>query len=129
MKLSDYKPQPAKFQLKDPVTLEPIVDDNGVEVVWEVVGHDSTEYHKSQQDFLKKLEELGDKASKLTKDDYREQAVKQVSALVLGWDEKFNDFHGGEFSTEKVEEILSSVEYGWLMFQLDAFIGSRKNFF
>jgi hypothetical protein len=129
MKLSDYKPQPAKFQLKDPVTLEPITNDDGEPVVWDVVGHDSVEYHKSQQDFLKKLEKMGDKSKDLKAADYKKQAVYQIASLVKGWDPQFNDFCGGEFSTKLVEELIGDVNYGWLMHQLDSFIGNRKNFF
>jgi hypothetical protein len=129
MKLSDYTPKPAKFQLKDPVTLEPILNDDGVEVEWEVVGHDSVEYQATQKDFLKKLEKMGDKSKDLKASDYKAQAVVQIAALVKGWDSQFNDFHGGEFSTKRVEEFLGNTDYGWLMHQLDSFIGSRKNFF
>lgn len=129
MKLAQIKPQPAKFPLKHPVTLDPITNDDGVEVFWHVVGHDSSEYQNSQQGFLKHLEKLGDKAADLKPKDYRAQAVKQVASLVLGWDKEFDDFHGGAFSKKKVEELLGSTDHGWIMSQLDSFVARRANFF
>ena len=129
MKLAQLVPQTCKFYLKHPVTLENITNDDGAEVFWNVVGHDSVQYHDSQQDFLKHLEKLGDKASDLKAKDYREQAVKQVSSLVIGWDEEFDDFHGGKFSKKKVAEILASSDYGWVMNQIDKFVAVRRNFF
>lgn len=129
MKLADIKPVAAKFYLKHPVSREVIKDDNDKEVFWNVVGHDSQEYYQSKQDFVKYLEQLGDKSKDLTSEEYRQQAVKQISSMVIGWDEQFNDFMGGKFSRKKVEELLASPEHNWIMAQLDTFLADRSNFF
>ncbi len=129
MKLADIKPQVSKFYLKHPVTDKNFTTDAGNDVYWNVVGHDSVQYAEAQQDFLKKLEKLGSKASKLKAKDYRAQAVTQLASLVVGWDSEFDDFHSGEFSQEKVEEVLTDTDYGWAFKQLDRFVGERANFF
>lgn len=128
MKLADIKPQAAKFYLKHPVTLEKLKDDNDKEVFWNVVGHDSEQYAQSRRDFLKYLEQRGDDED-LAPEDYRTHAIKQVTTMVLGWDKEFDDFHGGEFTAERVQDLLSSADHGWIMAQLDSFLANRTNFF
>ena len=127
--LLDIKPSVGKFPLKHPVTLEPLTTDEGVEVIWDVVGQDSDEYLLAQQDFLKDLEKMGDKASKMTAVDYKEQTAIQLAKVVVGWDEQFNDFMGGPFSTDKVNKLLTGIDQKWIVSQLDLFVSQRRNFF
>lgn len=129
MKLSDIKPVIGKFYLKHPVTHKNLQDDNEQDVYWHVVGQDSDEYLQSQQEFLKHIEALGDKADKMTAVDYKQQTAIQLSKVVTGWDEKFNDFMNGEFSLEIVENLLLSQDHKWIVNQLDLFVAQRSNFF
>lgn len=130
MKVIDYKPQASKFFLKDPLTGNNITLDDGTEVFWHVVGNDSSEAIQAQKAFLKELEELGEEDRKeLDKFDYLAYAQKQTAHLVKGWDKKFNDSMGGEYSHEYVESLLTNPDYKWIYTQLDAFVASRKNFF
>lgn len=129
MLLKDIAPTQSCFYLKHPVTLDPICDNNKVEVYWDVVGHDSDQYLTAQQNFLQHLEKLGDDASKLSPLDYKAQAATQLAELVIGWDEKFNDFHGGAYTKKKVLKLLQSADHKWIVTQLDSFVASRKNFF
>ena len=130
MKVIDIKPKAGKFYLKDPLTGLNIVLEDGTEVYWDVVGNDSSEYIEAQKQFLKELEDLGEEDRKtLDKFDYLTFAQKQTAHLVKGWDKKFDDSMGGEYSHEYVEQILTNPDYKWIYTQLDAFIASRKNFF
>lgn len=129
MKLQDIKPTVAKFYLQHPVTLEKIKDENEKEVFWNVVGQDSSQYYDAQQEFLKHLEKLGDKAKELKPVDYRKYAVTQLSKLVVGWDKEFDTFHDGGFTQKKLESLLGSADYGWMYNQLDSFVAKRRNFF
>lgn len=128
MKLTDIKPSKAKFYLKHPATEDAILNDEGTEVFWYVVGQDSVEFATAQQGFLKHLEELGEDASKLTKDDYQAQAVKQLSAMVKGWDKEFEDCCG-KYSNKAVMSLIGHEDRRWLMKQLDTFVGKRNHFF
>lgn len=125
MKVIDIRPSKTQFLLVHPITKEHIEIEDGSKVCWEVVGPDSQEYADAQKMLLKDLEEIED----VTTEDYKALAKKQLSHLVVGWDEKFNDSMGGPFSQKYVLELLENPNYGWMYEQLDAFVGSRKNFF
>lgn len=129
MKLVDLTPITAKYYLVHPVTKKRIKDDKKQEVYWNVVGRDSDEYVGSQQEFLQYLEKLGNKANKLTAIDYKKHASKQLVAMVKGWDSKFDDFHGGAYTVEKVELLLGSPTHNWIIDGLDNFVAERENFF
>jgi len=128
MKLIDTKPQVGKFCPIHPTTLDEFMIGDEV-LTWDVVGQDSDEYLNSQQDFLKHIEELGDEADKMTAVDYKLQTALQLSKLVKGWDEQFNESMGGPYSPELVEELLTSQDYKWIVNQLDVFVARRNNFF
>ena len=129
MRVIDRKPSVAKFVLQDPITLEAITLEDGTEVYWNVVGQDSSEYVQAQKDFMAVMEEMGDEGAKMTSLDYAHHAQIQLSKLVKGWDEKFNDSMGGPYSPEYVVSLLTNPDYKWIYTQLDAFVAVRKNFF
>ncbi len=126
--LADLEPQTIEFYLKHPTTNEAITTDEGDEICWNVVGMDSNEYIAASSDYLKWLEKLGKKVDKLTKAEYDDAIATQLSKIVIGWDEKFNDYMGGKFTNKLAEDIMINRNR-WIRNQLDSFVAERDQFF
>lgn len=126
--LKDLEPKATELYFKHPTTGELLTTEEGDEIYWNVVGRDSDQYLNASQDFLKFLEDLGDKADKITTVEYKNQTSVMLSKVVTGWDQKFNPYMGGKFSNKLVVEILTKRNR-WMSDQLDVFVSNRDNFF
>lgn len=142
MKITDLQPRTAKFTLLHPLTDKPATTDDGLPVVIEVIGVDSQEFFKHQQNIHRRMRDLHLAAgttinAELSDEQMDQLMIESLSVCVLGWDAKLNPFFatidtkkgGGKFSKKLVEKILADERMFWFRTQLEVYINTRSNFF
>lgn len=124
MRLSDIRPQVLKLQLKHPGTGE------FTGVTLHIIGKDSGPYKKLMQEFLQEKEARVKAGNPITMDEAIAFARKLVCTHVIGWDEVVPEGQSPDpYTPEKLDALLATGEYDWVVEQVNALVESRESFF
>ena len=114
MRLTSIRPHTIDLPLTHPGTKKPLG------ITLQVVGKDSTAFQSLMQE-VAAAREAGNMPDAMT------LGRRIITTCVVGVREE-DAFEGG-FSTEKLDKLLATGEYGWLAEQVNIAINNREAFF
>lgn len=111
-----------KFQLRHPVTDEPLENDKGEPMLIGIVGTDSQTYRK----LIRKLNE--EKLKRRSKSVDLDKAEQEALDILVGCTTSFENIQvaGKAIKVDEAESLYR--EYRWIKEQVDRAIGDRSNF-
>ena len=121
--------KPQRVEILNPITREPMIDDEKRSAYIEVHSPDSEPARKAERKALDRRMAVRGR-TKITSAELEAERIGYFAAITTGW--HLVDFQGKaidvEFSPETARELYSSGEFAWIRDQVDAFIGDRANF-
>jgi hypothetical protein len=117
----------ADLALRNPVTDEPLLTEDGAQITIRLVGMDSGAYrralHQIQNRKLGRLTRGKSPSMELVERD----ELELLAACTVGWSGVVVDGAPLEFSAQNAVSLYE--RFRWIKEQVDAYIGDRENFF
>ena len=123
MALKDFKPVKQSLELLSPKDGTPL----GIFI--DVVGPDSKEVRAVEREQQKEGIARSKAGAEIQIEEIEGILITKFAASVVGWDEKYNDDMGGEYSAAYVLELLRNPDYRWVCDQIAGYVSNRQNFF
>lgn len=117
-----FLPQPAVFELKNPATDKPLLDDKKKPIWVKLVGLDTEQFFKASLENTKRKKELGEQANEPGYGLI--ERAHFLSALITDWHPAL-----GLCTPEAVFDKFSKFNYAPYAEQVEAFASERANFF